>query len=97
MSHKRDIEAVLKAHKNEWVSTYHLSSMGIFGSYARGEQTKVSDVDILVEFEKPIGLLKFVHFKDQLSGLLGMPVDLVMKSALKPGMKDRILSETQYL
>lgn len=63
----------------------------------RKEQTEISDIDILVEFEKPIGLLEFVRVKNYLSDLLDMNVDLVMKRALKPRIGQHILSEVVYV
>jgi len=79
--------------KNE----YGIKNIAIFGSYVRGEEKRDSDLDILVEFEKPIGLLKFVDLKLKLSEVLGVKVDLVMKSALKPRIGKRILEEAIYL
>lgn len=76
---------------------YRVKTLGIFGSYIRGEQKKKSDVDILVEFEKPLGLLEFVGLQLQLSELLGKKVDLVMKTALKPKIGKHILEEVQYI
>ena len=76
---------------------YKVKTLGIFGSYIRGEQKKISDVDILVEFEKPLGLLEFVGLQLQLSALLGKKVDLVMKTALKPKIGKHILEEVQYI
>jgi uncharacterized protein len=64
---------------------YRVKSLGLFGSYMRGDQKEDSDVDILVEFEEPIGLLRFIGLELQLTELLGTKVDLVMKAALKPG------------
>jgi predicted nucleotidyltransferase len=54
-------------------------------------------VDILVEFERPIGLIEFVGLKNHLSDLLGVEVDLVMKKALKARIGQRILSEVLYV
>jgi predicted nucleotidyltransferase len=78
---------------------YKVKEIGIFGSYVRGEQTEKSDVDILVEFEggAKIGLLKFVNMENYLSDILGLKVDLVMKSALKPRIGKQILQEVSYL
>ncbi len=76
---------------------YNIKTLGVFGSYIRGEQKKKSDVDILVEFEKPLGLLEFVGLELQLSKLIGKKVDLVMKSALKPKIGKHILEEVQYI
>ncbi len=74
-------------------SQYDVASMGIFGSYVRGEAQPNSDVDILVEFNTPPTLFQFVRLQNQLSELLACSVDLVMKSALKPHIGDYILAE----
>jgi uncharacterized protein len=72
---------------------YNVKSLGIFGSHVRGEQKIGSDVDILVEFEESPSLLSFMALERHLSELIGKKVDLVMKSALKPGIGERILEE----
>ncbi|NJE03347.1 nucleotidyltransferase [Thermococcus sp. MV11] len=77
----REIEAILREHKEELRRRFGVSSIAIFGSYARGEQTELSDVDILVEFERPIGW-EIVDLKDYLESLLGVEVDLVTKNAV---------------
>jgi uncharacterized protein len=76
---------------------YNLKRIGVFGSYARGEQTKKSDLDLLVEFESPVSLLEFIALERDLSRLSGRKVDLVMKTALKPRIGKRILKEVVYL
>ena len=78
---------------------YKIKEIGIFGSYVKGEQKKKSDCDILIEFEEDaeIGLLEFVALENFLSDSLGVKVDLVMKSALKPYIGERILKEVVYL
>jgi predicted nucleotidyltransferase len=78
---------------------YKVKEIGIFGSYLKGKQRRGSDLDILVEFEKDaeIGLLKFINLENFLSDVLGVKVDLVMKSALKPSIGKRILKEVIYL
>ncbi|HEY9751546.1 MAG TPA: nucleotidyltransferase family protein [Coleofasciculaceae cyanobacterium] len=78
---------------------YHITQLGIFGSYVRGEQTEDSDVDVLVEFEPDFrfGLFTFCQLEDYISESLGKKVDLVMKDALKPKIGDRILQEVIYL
>jgi len=72
---------------------YHVHSLGLFGSYVRHEQTKDSDLDILVTFSELPGLLQFVSLENHLSDLLGVQVDLVMRDALKPQLGQRILRE----
>ena len=70
-----------------------MKSIGVFGSYIRGEEKEKSDLDILVEFEEPVSLLKFIELENYLSDSIGVKVDLVMKSALKPRIGKRILEE----
>ena len=76
---------------------YGVNTLGVFGSFVRGEQGENSDVDILVGFNEPIGLLKFVALKNQLSEMLGKDVDLVMKSVLRSKIGERILEEVIYI
>ena len=76
---------------------YNISYLGIFGSYIRGEQKEDSDLDILVEFSKEPDLLEFIGLKQELSEILGVEVDLVMKNALKPRIGKRILEEVMQI
>ena len=78
---------------------FQVETIGIFGSYIRGEQNKKSDVDVLVKFTNGahIGLLKYVEMELFLSELLGVKVDLVAKGGLKPTLKDLVLSEVVYV
>ncbi|MBW4578731.1 MAG: nucleotidyltransferase family protein [Tildeniella nuda ZEHNDER 1965/U140] len=69
----------------------------MFGSYIRQEQTKNSDIDVLVEFSETPSLLKFVNLENYLSDNLGVQVDLVHKAGLKPRIGERILAEVVYL
>ena len=73
---------------------FKVESIGIFGSYLRGEQSGESDIDILVEFHSTIDLFEFIELENFLSEILGSKVDLVMKDTLKSRIKDRILRET---
>jgi predicted nucleotidyltransferase len=74
---------------------YKVEKIGYFGSYARGEQTEESDIDILVEFSEPIGL-EFVELKFYLEKILELKVDIVTPNALKPVLKDSILQEVIF-
>jgi predicted nucleotidyltransferase len=65
---------------------------GIFGSYARGEQKKGSDIDILVRMSKPVGF-GFVGIQFELEKKLGRKVDLLTYKSVHPLLKNRILSE----
>lgn len=88
-----EITRTLRAHLPELGERYGVSALGLFGSYVRGEQRKGSDLDVLVEFDRPPTLLEFVDLQYYLSDLLGIKVDLVMKKALKPAIGRRILEE----
>lgn len=72
---------------------YGVVKAGIFGSYARGEQKKSSDIDMLVKINKDISLLKFVSLKQELEDILDSKVDLVEYETLKPLIRKQILQD----
>jgi uncharacterized protein len=76
---------------------YPIKSLGIFGSYVRNEEADLSDLDILVEFDQPIGLFAYIELESVLSDKLGIKVDLVSKGALFGKIGQHILSEVVYL
>ncbi|RKX96678.1 MAG: nucleotidyltransferase [Spirochaetes bacterium] len=88
-----EIKKIIRQHKKEIKEKYGVKEIGIFGSLVRGEMKEESDVDILVEFEKPIGFFKFLELEEYLSDLIGRKVDLVSKKALKPHIGKYILEE----
>jgi len=94
-----DIQQILTQIKPQIQEQYHVTELGIFGSYVRGEQTPDSDVDILVSFDPDyrFGLLTYCELEEHLSQTLGTPVDLVMKDGLKPRIGQHILKEVIYL
>lgn len=75
---------------------YNVERIGYFGSFSRNEQNDDSDVDILVEFRKPIGW-EFFDLKDLLEKELGIKVDLVSEKALRKQLRRSILDQTQYV
>jgi predicted nucleotidyltransferase len=77
-----EIKRILKEHREEIREKYGVVIVGVFGSYVRGEQNKTSDVDIIVELERPIGL-KFYELWDYLENVLAIKVDVLTLSALK--------------
>jgi predicted nucleotidyltransferase len=85
--------AVLREILPELAGKYHVRSLEVFGSFVRNEQTPESDLDVLVTFDKTPGLLQYISLENHLSDLLGVKVDLVMKSALKPRIGQNILRE----
>ena len=84
---------ILREHLPELRERYGVASLGIFGSYVRGEQQANSDLDVLVEYARATDLFDFVALKLALSELLGVNVDLVMRKGLKPRIGERILAE----
>jgi uncharacterized protein len=89
-------KTVLKSHQR------HLASLGtrhlaIFGSTARNETTKMSDIDILVDFDSKKGFFVFADLKFYLESILKCEVDLVSKRALHPSLKKRILNEAKQI
>ena len=92
-----EIEKVIQKNKKELKEKYGLIEIGIFGSYVRGEQDENSDIDILVEVERPMGFVKFIKLENRLSQILGIKVELVTKKALKPYIGRRILQEVHYV
>ncbi len=96
MNNKNEILKVLKRERIFLNEKFNVKSIGIFGSYARGEQTKTSDIDMLVEFDAPVGFFKFIELEEYLSEKLGVKVDLVTPDALKPLIKPHIIEEAIY-
>jgi hypothetical protein len=89
-----ELEAGLKAIKPVLRERYNVESIAIFGSYSRREQTKNSDLDILVSFSEPIGVYGFIEVEQFIRKKLGIKIDLVQKGALLPLMKEQVLSES---
>ena len=93
---RRDLtrfKRILRRQMPELQARYAVKSLGVFGSYVRAEAKKSSDLDLLVEFESAPSLFTFIDLEEQLTRLLGVKVDLVMKSALKPAIGRQILAE----
>jgi uncharacterized protein len=87
---------IISAHREELRKGYGIKSIALFGSVSRNEASRTSDVDILVEFDRPVGLFAFAHTRRYLSELLGCEVDLVTPMALPREMRERILSEAVH-
>ncbi|NQY74475.1 MAG: nucleotidyltransferase family protein [Candidatus Margulisbacteria bacterium] len=97
MLSKKKIIKLLASNQSQLKQMYPIKKMGLFGSFARSKQTEESDVDILIEFEKPIGLFTFSRLQLTLSDMLHNNVDLVTPNALKPLIKDKILDEVNWI
>jgi uncharacterized protein len=93
---REEIFLIIKNHRAE-LEQYGVDALAVFGSLARGDDHAQSDIDLLVEFNRPVGLFQFVRLKLYLEELVGRPVDLVTIDALKPALKERILQEMIYV
>jgi len=87
---------IMKAHQTD-LSRFEVNSIAVFGSVARGDAKKSSDLDLLVEFSQPVGLFNFIRLKKYLEDLTHCSVDLVTPDALRPEMRNSILSEAVYV
>ena len=96
MQSREEIFATLRHLKGDIATRFSVSRIGIFGSVARSEQTEASDIDILVEFSRPVGFFTFLELEEYLSTRLGAPVDLVTPDALKPLIRERVAAEVAY-
>ncbi|MEK7577362.1 MAG: nucleotidyltransferase family protein [Patescibacteria group bacterium] len=93
----QNIKTMLAPHRAMLAADYDVKRLGIFGSVVHGDATGQSDLDMLVEFTKPIGMFRFLDLEEALSHLLGSKIDLVTPGALKTLIRDEILQETVYV
>ena len=93
---QEDVLTILKKEKRT-LNEFGVRSIALFGSYARGEAHRNSDIDILVEFNHPVGLFEFARLKLYLEKKLGHEVDLVTAEALRKEMRDDILREAFHV
>lgn len=93
-----EVQQVLREHRRILQERYGVQSIALFGSYARGEPTSESDIDLLIRLEKPIGF-RFFELWDYLESILGVRVDLLTPNALrrKPRLQQRVEEELTYV
>ncbi len=87
------IKKLVAQHKPILKSKFNVKEIALFGSFVREENTKTSDVDILVDFSKAISFFQFIELEQYLKKIVGRKVDLVSKGALKPIIGKYILKE----
>lgn len=97
MKTHQEIESILRDEKPILKQRFNVKEIGIFGSFVRGEQKDTSDLDLLIDFEEPIGLIRYVGLQNYLSDRIGERVDLVTKSGLKKRISGHALKEVIYL
>jgi predicted nucleotidyltransferase len=88
-----EIQRILHEHSDELRDRYGLTNLAVFGSVVRGEARENSDVDILAEVVRPIGLIALVGAENYLGDLLGMKVDLVLKRSVRKELREQIFGE----
>lgn len=91
MNDARSIVDRLRADEPTLRAEYAVRSLALFGSAARGHARPASDIDLLIEFDRPVGLMHFSRTARHLTDVLGAPVDLVLRRAVLPELRDDIL------
>ena len=99
MNTKKEILTFLQEHKEELLSRFHVSTIGLFGSFSRGEQHASSDVDILVDFDEEVKDFYAVKtaLREYLSISFDRSIDLARQKYLKPYAKEQILKDVIYI
>jgi predicted nucleotidyltransferase len=98
MQNESAVLSFLKENKDIFKKEFHVSKIGLFGSYARGEATEQSDIDLLIEFDGEVDIFetKFM-IREFIKKQLGKNVDICSEKYLKHYVKDEILSEVIYV
>jgi predicted nucleotidyltransferase len=94
---QQEVIQIIKNHQRELTDVYGVKSLALFGSVARNEAGSSSDVDILVEFSRPVGLFGLFALQDRLEELFGCKVDLGTPDSLKPRLRPSVMSELVYV
>lgn len=93
MDEREQILKQLALLKSELSETYHIASLMLFGSLARGEQTRSSDIDLLVDFSVTPDLLTFIELEERIKKRVGRDVDLVLRRKLRSELTEQIERE----
>lgn len=96
MTELEAIKQILAQLKPELEQKFFVNSIGLFGSVVRGDFTDKSDIDIIVDFSKPVGI-EFIDLADYIERKLRKKVDLVSKNGVKPKYFHQIESEIIYV
>ena len=90
---KRELEKKLAAYRNE-PRKMGIVSLAVFGSVARNESTPQSDIDLLIDFDRDVGLFHLFEIQHRLEEIIGVPkIDLIQTGAIHPALRKQILSE----
>jgi predicted nucleotidyltransferase len=92
-----EIKCLIEQNRPELKRQFHVEKIGVFGSYARGDQKKGSDVDFLVTFDKDISLFEHVDLTIYLKELMGRKADVIQHDNLRPELREYVLKDLIYL
>ena len=90
---REKVSLILQRHRSELTQKYGVRSLSLFGSVARNESNSASDVDLLVEFNRPMGYFGLFALQDRIESLLGCKVDLGTAGSLKSRIRERVIKE----
>jgi predicted nucleotidyltransferase len=91
---RSEVSQLLAEHRTELRERFSVRSLALFGSVVRDESTAASDVDLLVEFDRRVGLFHLMDTEEFIRGLLGVErVDLVLRRSVLPELKDEVFAE----
>ena len=93
MKNLDEIRTVLRTHADTLKRKYGIANLAVFGSVARGSAQEGSDVDILADIVRPIGLLELAGAENYLIDLLNCEIDLIPRRSVRPELRDEILAE----
>ena len=94
---RQEVLSTLHAQHATLHERFGVTRLTLFGSVARDEAGPGSDVDLLVEFDKPVGLFSFLELQNHLESLLGCAVDLGTPQSLKPRLRARVMAEAVHV
>lgn len=97
MKTKTEVLELLKRDLPYLRNNFHVKEIGMFGSYAREEQTEESDLDLMVEFEETPDFLELVDLEEYLSDLVGFKVEIVTPGGLKNRIKNTIMKDMEFV
>jgi uncharacterized protein len=98
MKTRDEVIAILRDLKAETAPRFGVRRFGLFGSYARNEQSEGSDLDLLVEFEEPVPFSVVCRLEDLIRERMGgVPVDMTTPDGLHPRIERRVLAEAVYV
>lgn len=91
------VKKVITEEKDTLTKKYNVARIGVFGSVVRGEDTKDSDIDLIVDFSEPIGLMDLVGLEFYLSDKIGKKVEIATRKSLSPYIKDKVFKQERII